>query len=105
MRDAAITLSVVIVGILGYFLHSISETLTNVERQLAKTAILEGQEKCAKQSAIVFKDRSLEAWPDAWYENHYNEKLKVGRSPKAQQDWKNKRLATEDKFWEQERKD
>jgi len=75
MRDAAIALLVVVVGVLGYFLHSIDETLTNVERQMAKTAILEGQEKCAKQSAIVFKDRSLEAWPDAWYENHYNEKL------------------------------
>lgn len=29
----------------------------------------------------------------------------VGRSQKAQQDWKNRRLATEEKFWQQERKD
>jgi hypothetical protein len=49
-------------------------------------------------------------WQDSLYqdlEDLYTFYLEneVGRSPKAQQDWKDKRLATEDKFWEQERKD
>jgi hypothetical protein len=49
-------------------------------------------------------------WQDSLYQDLedlytlYLEK-EVGRRPRAQQAWKNKRLATEDKFWQQERKD
>jgi len=51
-----------------------------------------------------------DVWQDSLYQDleelytFYLDK-EVGRSPKAQQDWKNRRLATEDHFWKQERKD
>src|SRR5207244_4298051 len=49
-----------------------------------------------------------------WQENLYTDlegfynfyvRREAGRSAKAQQVWEGKRLSTEDKFWEQERKD
>lgn len=74
MRWSPIIL-LVAVGILGYYLNSINGIFKNAQQQLAQTALLIGQEKCAKQAALVFKNRPLDVFPDAWYENHYNEKL------------------------------
>jgi hypothetical protein len=77
MRDGLLILAVVGAAALGYGgLHSINGTLARVERQMSKTVILEGMEKCSLQAALVFKNRPLDEWPDAWYENHYSEKLK-----------------------------
>lgn len=75
MRKWPIFLLVVTVGILGYYLNSINGILKNAQERMAETAILAGQEECAKQAAVVFKNRPLDLFPDAWYENHYNDKL------------------------------
>jgi len=84
MRDAVIILIILLlvaVGILGYFVHSMSATLTDQKRQIsdlsakAKTSSLDLQEKCAKQAAWVFKDSGSSQDSMATYQNHYNENL------------------------------
>jgi hypothetical protein len=80
MRDAAIVLLLVSVGILGYFVHSMNAILTDQQRQIsnlatkAKASTLDLQEKCAKQAASLFKegDAQKKAAP---VENHYNQRL------------------------------
>jgi hypothetical protein len=73
MRNWLLIFLSVALGMLGYFLHSIGDTLARVERQMSKTAALEGLEKCSAQASVVFKSRPLDLWPDAWYENHYSD--------------------------------
>ena len=80
MRDAAIILLIVAVGILGYFVHSMSANLADQQRQISdlttkgRSSTLELQDKCAKQAASFFKNR-YEQGTAATYESHYSRQL------------------------------
>jgi hypothetical protein len=85
MRNTAIVLLIVSVGVLSLLLYSQNAALREQRRHvqelnakldsMSKTASLDLQEKCAKQAREAFRFHGLEKEQMADFANHYNQKL------------------------------